>query len=545
MQRISKQALFAFFISLALALAFIVYAVTNRSNLERLQMEQIVSEKVQRVDTVLTQLFYRTEILAALVRQGEGTIDNFDRVAPSIVNDPAILNILIAPNGVVSHAFSLADDVTPLLGHDFFADLAGNMEAMDAINRGELLMAGPFIGRQDRMIIAGRLPVFLDAEENDFWGLVSVTLKWPEALDNAELEFLRIQGFEYEMWRIDPDTGERQILNTNLEAARSGARFEERSMLIQNAEWHLMLLSTWRWYRSPEILALMAAGLIISLLAAYIAQYNARLNKMTLELKAAHREVMESIIYAGKIQGNLLPNEQVFNEAFADYSVLWNPRDIVGGDIYWAKNFHDGTVLCVCDCTGHGTPGALLTMLVVSTFEAYINEENYSDTAQIVYLLDKRLASVLHVDDTEKKNRKATAIDDGCDLAVLFIAKNGDVTLSAGNIHVFVCDGKEVKQVKGQKLFVGEGQIKSKDDVAVNRIGAHSGDKFYIASDGLFDQIGGENKKSFGYKRFKELILENHHEKQTTVSAKVWDAFEKYRGDQSQRDDVEMVTFKK
>jgi len=66
---------------------------------------------------------------------------------------------------------------------------------------------------------------------------------------------------------------------------------------------------------------------------------------------------------------SLLPETNKFEQAFADYSVKWEPRDIVSGDIYWIKSFDAGTMLCVCDCTGHGVPGALLTMLVVSAFE--------------------------------------------------------------------------------------------------------------------------------------------------------------------------------
>ncbi len=73
--------------------------------------------------------------------------------------------------------------------------------------------------------------------------------------------------------------------------------------------------------------------------------------------------------YACSIQKNMLPNHTTFKKAFPDYSVIWSPRDIVGGDIYWMKNFSEGSVLCVCDCTGHGTPGALLTMLVMSAFD--------------------------------------------------------------------------------------------------------------------------------------------------------------------------------
>lgn len=260
--------------------------------------------------------------------------------------------------------------------------------------------------------------------------------------------------------------------------------------------------------------------------------------------EAVTEAMISSIDYASRIQKDLLPESTTFEKAFADYFVIWNPRDIVGGDIYWMKNFAEGTVLCVCDCTGHGTPGALLTMLVVSTFEATINETNYQDTAEIIWNLEQRLVSVFNLNSRNRTKSKINDIQDGCDLAVLYIAKDGSVTTSSGRTHIFVCDGKEVRQFKGQRLSIGEGKIVCKQDVQVMKIDANPDNKFYIASDGLFDQIGGSPPRPFGYKRFKNIILTNHHEIQAIISDKVWDEFESYRGRQSRRDDFQLVTFK-
>jgi len=264
----------------------------------------------------------------------------------------------------------------------------------------------------------------------------------------------------------------------------------------------------------------------------------------TMEAEEYSKKIIENIAYASKIQKNLLPRDSVFETAFSDYSVIWKPRDIVGGDLYWAKNFDDGTVLCVCDCTGHGTPGALLTMLVVSAFESLITENNHTDTAEILYTLDHKLATVLNVNSGDRRGHGIMDIDDGCDLAVLFIAKDGNVTISAGKTNVFICDGDVITRIKGQAIAVGEGKIKSKNDIIVHHITQKPGSKFYIASDGLFDQIGGKNSKSFGYKTFKHIIMENHNHSQSVISGKVWDAFEEHRGEQPRRDDLELITFK-
>jgi len=263
----------------------------------------------------------------------------------------------------------------------------------------------------------------------------------------------------------------------------------------------------------------------------------------TLEAEEYSKKFIESIVYASKIQKNLLPRDSVLKIAFSDYSVIWKPRDIVSGDLYWVKNFNDGAVLCVCDCTGHGTPGSLLTMLAVSAFESAITENNHSDTAEILCSLDHKLAAFLNVKADDRGSLGITDINDGCDLAVLFIAKNGNVTISAGNIDVFICDGKEITRINGQKIHIGEGKIKNRIDVISHNNAAKHGNKFYIASDGLFGQIGEVSKKSFGYKIFKQIILENHNLPQAVISDKIWNAFEKHLGNEPLRDDLELITF--
>jgi len=255
-----------------------------------------------------------------------------------------------------------------------------------------------------------------------------------------------------------------------------------------------------------------------------------------------HQILVDSINYASVIQRGILPHDNLFEKAFADYSVKWDPRDTVGGDIYWIKNFEKGSLLAVCDCTGHGVPGALLTALVVSSFEEIVNEETCSDTAEILYQLDQKLTRIFEVET--KKDKTKVHIKNGCDLAVLFIDKCGEVSISSGNTNVFICDGKEITRVKGQRIYVGEGKIKGREGVKVHTIPANPENKYYIASDGMYDQIGGTHSHSFGYTIFKNLILEHHSETQAAISAKIWDVYEEYRGNHMRLDDFVLVTFR-
>jgi hypothetical protein len=185
----------------------------------------------------------------------------------------------------------------------------------------------------------------------------------------------------------------------------------------------------------------------------------------------------------------------------------------------------------------------LLTTLVVSALEAVVQPDNCRDTANIVWQIEQRLVTVLNVDRDENK-RGIMNINDGCDLAVLFIANDGGVTFSSGNINIFVSDGREITRYKGQHIFVGEGALADMADIKSVKIPANPENKFYIASDGLCDQIGGDRGKQFGYKIFQEIILENHRETQAAISDKIWKAFEEHRGEETQRDDFVLITFK-
>ncbi|MCL2662877.1 MAG: MCP four helix bundle domain-containing protein [Oscillospiraceae bacterium] len=258
-------------------------------------------------------------------------------------------------------------------------------------------------------------------------------------------------------------------------------------------------------------------------------------NSMAVDIKARELTI-SGITYAGKIQRSLLPPDKVYESAFSDYSLIYRPKNIVGGDIHWIKNFDDGTLLCVSDCTGHGTPGALLTMLVVSSLRSITNENNYKDTAAIVWELEKSLLTTLNPNN-------AGDAKDGCDLAVLFIADDGTISVSAGNIDVFVCDGVKVTRYKGQAIHVGEGEIQNKDEIKVITIPADIRNKYYIASDGLYEQIGGDEKLPFGYETLENIVLKNHDAGQNVIIEKIMQAFESYRGEELQRDDVSLIAF--
>lgn len=272
----------------------------------------------------------------------------------------------------------------------------------------------------------------------------------------------------------------------------------------------------------------------------------AALQKKTEEQSALIREhhniVLSSLDYARKIQNNLLPDKKNGKAVFSEFGVIWSPKEAVGGDFYWLKAFEGGTLLCVCDCTGHGVPGALLTMLVATALDAIVEESNYKDPAEVMWRLERKLVAMLNVQGCGKRGNIGN-ISDGADLALLSVGKGSAVTFASGNMHVFVCDGTAVTDYKGQRLRIGEGTLGGKEQIKPVVIPQDKRNRFYVASDGFFDQAGGQMGRPFGYSTFKQVILEHHSEPMDTVIEKLWEAFENYRGDECRRDDVEVVGF--
>lgn len=283
---ISSRAVAAFCLCIGLCSMLVFITIRNRSNVERMTMEQLIVEKGIKVTEVISRMLHKTQALAALVIQSNGEIENFDRVAATIIDDPAILNILVAPGGVVSDVYPLQGN-EKLVGYSLLGEGAGNREAAYAVQKDALVIGGPFDLMQGGQALVGRLPVWLDAPDGTrfFWGLVSVTLRYPEALEGAGLAALRHQGFAFEIWRVNPDDGQKQIIANSDYVYDRKARYVERHIPILNADWYFRISPVRVWYHYVETWVLIFVSFGISLLIAFVVQNNHELKMMKLELE--------------------------------------------------------------------------------------------------------------------------------------------------------------------------------------------------------------------------------------------------------------------
>jgi diguanylate cyclase (GGDEF)-like protein len=208
-------------------------------------------------------------------------MDSFDIIAPTLIDDPSIQNVILAPNGIVTKVFPFYGN-EDILGWNYFSEGAGNKEAMAARDMNELVLGGPIEIAQGGMAIFGRLPVYIDMPDGSqkFWGLVSITLKIPQVIEKAELEIFSTFGYAYELWRLNPDTNERQVIADSNVYVKPNSRYIEKSVQILNAEWYLRVLPILMWYNYPENIALVIAGFCISLIVLFVMQNNYELKNM-------------------------------------------------------------------------------------------------------------------------------------------------------------------------------------------------------------------------------------------------------------------------
>lgn len=285
-KKISKKVLIMFFLTLTFCAVIIIISINNRYSADKVLMDQLIQEKSSQVNSVVTELLYKTETLSALVIQRDGKIQNFNEVAAIIFDSPALVNVLIAPDGIVCDVYPKQGNER-VIGYDLFGEGEGNIEAIMAKESGRLVFGGPFNLIQGGQALVGRLPVYLDGSDGDrdFWGLVSVTLEYPRVLDDVHLSEFEAAGFLYEIWRISPDTDDKQIIAKSEGDISAHIAYIEKYVPIMNTGWYFRIAPARQWYAYPETWLMIIAGLSISFLVALTSHKNIDLILMRTELE--------------------------------------------------------------------------------------------------------------------------------------------------------------------------------------------------------------------------------------------------------------------
>ncbi|MCP4105983.1 MAG: SpoIIE family protein phosphatase [Desulfobacteraceae bacterium] len=262
------------------------------------------------------------------------------------------------------------------------------------------------------------------------------------------------------------------------------------------------------------------------------------LNRSLEEVEEANEKIMESIRYAKMIQSSLLTDENEMKKLFPESFAIWLPRDVVGGDIIFSDYSENSIVGAVVDCTGHGVPGAFMTMIASSGLKRIIKDEECKKPAQVLKKLNTVVKTLL------KQDNKNTASDDGLDAAVFLVKPEERKLIFAGaKLPLFyVCNG-ETKVIKGDKQSIGYKRSELSFDFTTHTIELNEGMNFYITTDGLLDQIGGKKSIAFGKRRFINLLKEHTGKPFEEQRQVLLQAFNEYKGDNEVQDDVTVLGF--
>ncbi len=255
------------------------------------------------------------------------------------------------------------------------------------------------------------------------------------------------------------------------------------------------------------------------------------------EIATINSELKSSILYAKRIQDAILPDVSILKKYFSDYFIFYEPKDILSGDIYWFNEVDQKAVICLIDCTGHGVPGAMLSVLANSFLNQIILKDKITTPCQILSFLDKKLNDVLGY------NTDNLAIKDGMDISILTIEPDKSmITFAGARQNLYMNIGNELIRIQGTRVSI-DGDIYRSKLFNSFSFRFQKGNVFFLSSDGLFDQFGGEKDKRLTFKRCQKIFpkfKDYSFQQKFEVLIK---GFENWKGSNFQIDDVTVIGF--
>lgn len=255
-------------------------------------------------------------------------------------------------------------------------------------------------------------------------------------------------------------------------------------------------------------------------------------------LKLKNDLINGSINYAKNIQNAILPSIELIKQNF-DFMAFYKPKDIVSGDFYWYANTSEYHFFACVDCTGHGVPGAFMSMIGSRLLNELIIEQKIHSTKDALEQLDLRVKEALRQKETENT--------DGMDIGLCRIKKNKtntELMFTGAKIDLFYIDNNELKTLKGERKTIG-GNFDSKNtEVFTNQfLRFNKNSIIYMSTDGIFDQNNNKRKR-FGKRRFKNLLLNNYQKTLTEQYTVIENALSEWKGKDKQRDDITVIAIK-
>jgi len=259
------------------------------------------------------------------------------------------------------------------------------------------------------------------------------------------------------------------------------------------------------------------------------------------ELILKNKNITDSINYAKRLQEAIMPSASQFKKLLPDSFLLYLPKDIVSGDFYWVNETKNKIFVAVVDCTGHGVPGAFMSIIGIELLRNITNLQGVNDSAEILNRLNTGVIQTFSKEVIED----GALVKDGMDVAFCVIDKENNILQYSGAFsNLYLVRDSKIIEVKGDRYSVGMGNKAEQQLFSSHYIPIFPDDMIYIFTDGYVDQFGGPENKKYKFRRFRHLLLNIHKYPIETQRQYVKDSIMEWKGDNEQVDDILIIGIK-
>ncbi len=424
------------------------------------------------------------------------------------------------------------------LGH-YYANLGEHKKAMAYLNKAEEAVMKVETKQLLYLTDIKRDKAFLFADLNNYKEAFENLLdhqSLKDSLENKEnREYLHTLATQYETEKKEKEI---ELLNKDkaVQVAEIATKENQRNFLV-----------------IVVVLVLIIAGFSIyafvnkKRITRILAQQVDEINLKNHEIQEKNKDITDSIQYAKRLQDAVFPDPVELTNFFEEAFILFRPKDIVSGDFYWFEEFGNKALLVVGDCTGHGVPGAFMSIMGHNLLNTIVLEEKVWEPAQILKLLDQKVMATLN------KKMSTQSYREGMDMAILLINKRENkITFAGANRPLLINRNGNVIEYKANKFAIGggydtpldEGYSDSKKLFTQHEVKLQENDLLYMFSDGYHDQFGGPKGKKFKYKYLQEVLMTTAQNGLRQQGEVLETMFEEWKGSLEQLDDVTVVGIK-
>jgi tetratricopeptide (TPR) repeat protein len=338
-------------------------------------------------------------------------------------------------------------------------------------------------------------------------------------------------------------------LAAQFQAEKREAEIVQLSMQDEMSQKEIAAQRRLLWLLGVGILLVLVLLLWIWKSAKQRKEANLILEEKNAEIDEKNTEIIDSINYAKRIQSSMLPSEEALSNRIGDVGLIYKPKDIISGDFYICEEMKDRVYFSIIDCTGHGVPGAMVSVVAYSAFNKAVYEMNISDPKEILEQLNVDIPRALSHEG---------GVQDGMDMALCcYEREKGILTFSGANQNCWIYNPEEkvseraradekirIYQKAGVELLVAKGSRKgigasnARDKFTSMKFDVKPGDRVLLSTDGFQDQFGGPGNKKFMVKQLRDIVLENGHLKTKNLKDVLTLRLSEWQGDLQQIDDI-------